>query len=89
MEERGEPSREVRVWYQSFVDPDEQRPYFERLRKHLDSVADPDFAYEAVGISPPDQHFHPIKEFRIAARVIRNALEAERQGFDAFVVGHF
>ena len=31
MEERGEPSREVRVWYQSFVDPDEQRPYFQRL----------------------------------------------------------
>ncbi len=27
--------------------------------------------------------------FRIAARVIRNALEAERQGFDAFVVGRF
>ena len=50
---------------------------------------DPDFAYEAVGISPPDQHFHPITEFRIAARVIRNALEAERQGIDAFVVGHF
>ena len=89
MEERGEASREVRVWYQNFVDPDEQRPYFERLRKHLDSVADPDFAYEAVGISPPDQHFHPITEFRIAARVIRNALEAERQGIDAFVVGHF
>ena len=53
MDEEVGMSREVRVLYQSFVDPNEQRPYFERLRKHLGSVADPDYAYEAVGISPP------------------------------------
>ncbi len=31
----------ARVWYQSFVDPEEQRPYIERLQSHLDSVAEP------------------------------------------------
>lgn len=86
---KGNASGPARVWYQSFVDPDEQRPYIERLKTHLASVADPGFTFEVRGISPPDRHFHPITEFRIAAQVIRNALEAEEQGFDAFVVGHF
>ena len=31
----------VRVRHQSFVDPEEQRPYIERLQSHLDSVAEP------------------------------------------------
>lgn len=78
-----------RIWYQSFVDLDEQRPYIGRLREHLGSVADAGFSYEVVGISPPDRHFHPITEFRIAGQVIRNALEAGRQGYEAFIVGHF
>lgn len=79
----------ARVWYQSFVDEEEQRPYIERLRDHLGFVADAGFDHEVVGISPPDRHFHPVTEFRIASRVIRNALVAEERGFDAFVVGHF
>jgi len=78
-----------RVRYQSFVDPEEQRPYIDRLKAHLDLVAGFDTSYEVVGISPPDRYFHPITEFRIAGQVIRNAIEAEQQGYDAFVVGHF
>ena len=30
-----------------------------------------------------------LTEFRCAAQTIRNALEAERAGYDAFVIGHF
>jgi hypothetical protein len=56
----------TRIWYQSFVDPEEQRPYIERLKAHLEQVADSETSYGVVGISPPDRHFHPITEFRIA-----------------------
>ena len=83
-----EPSRPARVWYQSFVHPIEQAPYIKRLQELLDSVAGPDFRFEVHGLDPPDQHFHPLTEFRCAAQTIRNALEAERAGYDAFVVGH-
>lgn len=78
-----------RLWYQSFVDPNEQRPYIDRLRGHLASIADPGFRSEVVGISPPDRVLHPLTEFRCAAQVIRNAIAAEQQGFAAFVIGHF
>ena len=84
-----EPFRPARVWYQSFVHPIEQAPYIERLQALLDSVAGPGFKFEVHGLDPPDQHFHPLTEFRCAAQTIRHALEAERAGYDAFVIGHF
>jgi allantoin racemase len=88
-EPSAEPACPARVWYQSFVHPIEQAPYIERLQGLLNSVAGPDTRFEVHGLDPPDCHFHPLSEFRCAAQTIRNALEAERSGYDAFVIGHF
>jgi allantoin racemase len=55
----------------------------------LDEVAGPGIRFEVRGLDPPDRHFHPLTELRCAAQVIRNAIEAERVGYDAFVIGHF
>lgn len=79
----------ARVWYQSFVDPVEQAPYIDRLRARLQRLASPGFTVDVHGMSPPDRHFHPITEFRCAQQTIHAALEAERAGYDAFVIGHF
>ena len=84
-----EQSRSTRIWYQSFVHPTEQAPYIERLQEFLDKAASPSIKFEVHGLDPPDRHFHPLTEFRCAAQAIRNALEAERAGYDAFVIGHF
>jgi allantoin racemase len=84
-----ESSRPTRIWYQSFVHPIEQAPYIERLQAFLDKAASPGNRFEVHGLDPPDRHFHPLTEFRCAAQTIRNALEAERAGYDAFVIGHF
>ena len=84
-----EPSRPARLWYQSFVHPGEQAPYIERLQGQLDSVSAPGIKFEVHGLDPPDHLFHPLTEFRCAAQTIRHALEAERAGYDAFVIGHF
>jgi Asp/Glu/hydantoin racemase len=79
----------ARIWYQSFVDPEGQAPYIERLQRTLDELAAPGVAFTVHGLSPPDRHFHPLTEFRCAAQTIRNAIAAERGGYDAFVIGHF
>jgi allantoin racemase len=84
-----ESSRPARLWYQSFVHPTEQAPYIERLQAALDAAAAPGIRFEVHGLEPPDHLFHPLTEFRCAAQTIRNALEAERAGYDAFVIGHF
>jgi allantoin racemase len=84
-----DPSRPARIWYQSFVHPVEQKPYIERLQAALDAAASPGVKFEVHGLDPPDHLFHPLTEFRCAAQVIRIAVEAERAGYDAFIIGHF
>jgi Asp/Glu/hydantoin racemase len=84
-----ETPRPARLWYQSFVHPIEQAPYIGKLQGQLDAVAAPGIKFEVHGLDPPDHLFHPLTEFRCAAQTIRNALEAERAGYDAFVIGHF
>ena len=84
-----EPLSRALIWYQSFVHPTEQRPYIERLQDLLDRAASPGIRFEVNGLDPPDHLFHPLTEFRCAAQTIRNALEAERAGYEAFVIGHF
>jgi len=84
-----DPSRPTRVWYQSFVHPVEQAAYIERLQASLDASAAPGVRFEVHGLDPPDRHFHPLTELRCAMQTIRNALEAERAGYDGVVIGHF
>ena len=83
------PAPSARIWYQSFVDPQEQRPYIERLQERLMVYAGPGVRFEVHGMSPPDRYLGPLTEFRCAGQTIENALEAQQQGFDAFVIGHF
>lgn len=87
--ETTEKQSSSRIWYQSFVDPKEQHPYTKRLQNYLNSHADPKYKFVLHGISPPDRYLSPLSEFRCAGRSIRNAIEAEESGYDAFVIGHF
>jgi allantoin racemase len=84
-----EARTKARVWYQSFVHPVEQGPYIGRLQDLLNDVAAERTSFEVHGLSPPDRHFHPLTEFRCAAQMIRQAIAAERAGYNAFVIGHF
>jgi Asp/Glu/hydantoin racemase len=79
----------ARIWYQSFVHPVDQAPYIERLQGMLAKVAAPEVRFEVHGLDPPDHSFHALTELRCAAQVIGNAIEAEKAGYDAFVIGHF
>lgn len=79
----------IRIWYQSYVDEPNGRNYWSRLRSHLSRVADEDTVVEIKGITPHDSHVHPLMEWRCAREMINNAIQAERDGYDAVVVGHF
>jgi allantoin racemase len=79
----------TRIWYQSFTDPVDDEPYFTRLGNYLRSVSRAESELQVRGIRPSDHFLHPITEFRCAAQVIANAITAEREGYDAFVIGHF
>jgi Asp/Glu/hydantoin racemase len=82
-------SNPIRIWYQSYVDYDNGKTYWDRLRAHLDEIIDPGTTVDIKGITPHDSYAHAIVEFRCAREVICNAVRAEREGYDAFVIGHF
>jgi allantoin racemase len=79
----------ARIWYQSFVDPIEQRPYILQLQERLTAFAAPHITYVVHGISPPDRHLSSLTEFRCAGQAIRNAIQAQQEGYDGYVIGHF
>jgi len=79
----------MRLWYQSFVDYDNGAAYWDALEAHLNGVKDPDTEIDIRGITPYDSYAHPLVEWRCAREMICHAVEAERQGYDAFIVGHF
>jgi len=81
--------RRVKIWYQSFVDPDQQSAYCKTLAQALNRLAAKDVRFDVHGIVPPDLELHRLTEFRCARQVIRHAVEAQRQGYDAFAISHF
>ena len=79
----------MRIWYQSYVDYENGKTYWDNLRKHLADIVDDGTTVDVKGITPFDSYAHPLVEFRCAREMIANAITAEREGYDAFVVGHF
>ncbi len=79
----------MRILWLSFVDAAHNAPYFERLSRYLNDIAAPGTSVDVAGTSPPDRDFGRLTEFRCAALAIDRCIEAEAQGYDAFVMGHF
>lgn len=79
----------MKLWYQSYVDYENGASYWDRLRPHLEAVSSRDTQIDIRGITPYDSYAHPLVEFRCAREMICNAVRAEREGYDAVIVGHF
>ncbi|ETX30265.1 aspartate/glutamate racemase family protein [Roseivivax isoporae] len=79
----------MRIWYQSYVDRENGGRYWTELQAHLDAIARDGTEIVVHGITPHDSYAHPLVEFRCAREMICNAIQAEREGYDAFVIGHF
>lgn len=79
----------MRIRWQSFIDPTQHAHYFELLEGQLRDCAGADVDYQVIGIQPPDSELHRLSEMRCAMHAIANAMAAERDGCDAFLIGHF
>tara|TARA_A100001037_G_C15121393_1_gene624012 strand:+ start:1411 stop:2196 length:786 start_codon:yes stop_codon:yes gene_type:complete len=78
-----------KIWYQGFTDPEIHSVYINKLQAHLDKIAGQNTSITFFGISPPASHLHPVEELRCSLIAMKNALRAEEEGYDAFVMGHF
>lgn len=79
----------MRLLWQSFVDATQNAAYLDRLRAYLNDIAAPGTQIDVRGMTPPDRDFGRLTEFRCAVQAVDAAIEAEAQGYDGFVMGHF
>lgn len=88
----------VRIWFQSATEMDPLGPYAAALRCHAEKVLQPGTAVDVHGVPPgswagqqPSALFgYPaILLAVLAPAFLANAVRAEREGYDAFVVGTF
>lgn len=79
----------MRLWYQSYTDPALHGAYLDRLKAFVGDMVEPGTETHVAGLSPSAGTIHALTEFRCANQVIRNAIEAEKQGYDGFIIGHF
>lgn len=82
-------ARSHRIWFQGATDRIHMAPYIGKVEAHLKEILDPGFTGTFNTTSPPATTTHAITEFRVAGNIIRNVVEAERQGYDAVAVTHF
>jgi Asp/Glu/hydantoin racemase len=78
-----------KIWFQGATDRVHMAPYISKVEAHLKGILDPDFSATFHTTTPPATTTHAITEFRIARNLIRNAVEAERQGYAAMAITHF
>ncbi len=83
-----QPGQGLRIFYQSFTDHDETHRYHAKLQSYATRAGRSGTQVDVVGMRPPSRR-HRITELRCALDAVRNAIQAERDGYDAFVLGHF
>src|SRR5687768_1072000 len=78
-----------KIWFQGATDRVHMAPYISKVEAHLKGILDPEFSATFHTTTPPATTTHAITEFRIARNLIRNAVEAEKQGYAAMAITHF
>ncbi len=78
-----------RIWFQGATDRVDMAPYIGRLEPHLRRVLDARYDFSFNTVTPPATTTHALTEFRMARAFIRNAVEAEKQGYAAMAITHF
>lgn len=79
----------MRIYWQSFIDATASAAYLAKLSSYLNEIASPGTTVEVHGISPPDRGFGRLSEFRCAVQAVDQGIQAEADGYDVIVMGHF
>ena len=82
-------TEKFKIWFQGATDKVHMAPYIAKVEAHLKSILEPQFEATFHTTTPPATTTHAITEFRIARNLIRNAVEAEKQGYAAMAITHF
>jgi allantoin racemase len=80
----------MKLWYQSLAHQTEATPYGEMLKRVIHSACDPETTVHLRGVSDSagiGVHYRFL-EYHDTREVIFNAMKAEQEGYDAFLIGN-
>jgi len=78
-----------KIWFQGATDRLHMAPYISKVEAHLNAILEPEFSATFHTTTPPATTTHAVTEYRIGRNLIKNAVEAERQGYAAMAITHF
>jgi Asp/Glu/hydantoin racemase len=82
-------TKKFRIWAQGATDQVGHRHYLAELLPQMKACTDPGFEVEFKTMTPSVTTVHALSEFRFSRAVVRGAIQAEQEGYDAFFMNHF
>src|SRR5262245_44669887 len=82
-------TKRCRIWAQGATDQVGHRNYLAELLPHMKACTDPGSEIEFKTMTPSVTTVHALSELRVSRAVVRGAIAAEREGYDAFFMNHF
>lgn len=79
----------IKIWFQGATDRVQHSAYINKVEAHLKAVVEPTTILSFNTTTPPATTTHAVTEFRMARNFIKNAVRAEREGWDAMAISHF
>ena len=81
--------KRYRIWFQGATDRQFMAPYIKKVEAHFKAILDPGFKCTFNTTTPPATTTHTLTEYRVGYNFVRNAVRAEREGYDAVAITHF
>jgi Asp/Glu/hydantoin racemase len=78
-----------KIWFQGATDRQLMAPYIAKVEAHFKAILDPEFTCTFNTTTPPATTTHALTEYRVGYNFVRNAVRAEREGYDAVAITHF
>ena len=79
----------MKIWFQGATDRALMSPYIARVEAHFKAVLEAGTSFSFNTTTPPATTTHALTEYRVGQNFIRNAIKAEKEGYDAVAVTHF
>jgi allantoin racemase len=79
----------IKIWFQGATDRALMTPYIAKVEAHFKAILDADSTFSFNTTTPPATTTHALTEYRVGRNFIRNAIQAEKEGYDVVAVTHF
>jgi allantoin racemase len=79
----------MKIWFQGATDRALMAPYIAKVEAHFKAVLEADTSFSFNTTTPPATTTHALTEYRVGQNFIKNAIKAEKEGYDVVAVTHF